>query len=122
MTEEEIQAKKKRTLAQKNSLIAAAATLQSIVTSNSGLLIIEIINHKKYHQTPTIWVVTDQDDIIIRYIMISGVKQIVDTNTYPHAHHQKIWANDSRGQPFVPTGQTRQLYENGMLPIIQSVN
>ena len=51
------------------------------------MVVIELINREKYKsKVPNILVVTDQDDIIIRYLVISGSKNTIDNNTYDQAY------------------------------------
>ena len=98
----EYRARKNR---QKNSIQAAASTLQQITQSHSAVVVIELINRDKYKSSqPNILVVTDHDDIIIRYLAICGPKNTVEANTYDQAYKQRIWANDSNNAKFDASG------------------
>jgi len=82
------------------SITAAVDSLKTISTSYSALAIVELINHDKYKsKNENILVVTDHDDLIIRYILICGPKNMISSSPYP-AYPEKIWANDSTGMHF----------------------
>ena len=66
----------------KLSLDAAIETLKQVATKHSAVAVIELINHSHYTKGQNILVVTDHDDIVIRYIAVKGPSHTIKEDSY----------------------------------------
>ena len=106
----------------KKSLNLAISRLNTIVESHRPLCIVEVINRQEYNKSEEVKVVTDQHDILIRYIKIIGKLPENVPDAPNNAYELKTWDNDSEEKLLnYDPDRLRELYENYIPQIIDIV-